>query len=118
MNTTFYVALYSDGALKFEDLRQCRDEKWIPIATIKTEETIIVPCFSSLKVARDFTKRNIPRKWQGGVIALSDAEIKWMNDKGWHLAHLDFPRLVKDVEGFGYEVLELQNKPKLEVHRQ
>jgi hypothetical protein len=118
MTNDIFVVLCPDGCLTYDDMKMCQEEKWVPIAVIKKEGKVTVPCFHDPELARKFGKRNYPKDWLAGVIALSLAEIKWMLEvKGWVLQVYTYPNLCKDLEGFGYEILEFQSQPDLFMKR-
>ena len=112
-----FVVFCPDGCLKLADMPQCKNEKWVPIASLKQGEQVNVFCFTDAETARKFGKRNYPKDWTKGVIALSKLEVEWIVAKGWKFMLLNFPRLFKDIEGFGYEILEFQTEPDLFMQR-
>lgn len=112
-----FAILCPDGALGYGDMKQCCNEKWVPIATFQEGDQITALCFTEHETARKFIKRNYPKDWVRGVIALSKGELEWMYKKGWNIRILTYPNLYKDLKGFGFEVLEFQTQPDLFMAR-
>jgi len=112
MMDNVYVVICSDGALKFSDMKQCQDEKWLPISVFYKENDIHVIAFTDPLVGKRFIKRNYPKNWLVGVIALSEMEIDWLKEKGWKLELFSYPNLLHGRK-LGYEILEFQSNPEL-----
>lgn len=106
-----FAVICSDGAItNRDDVKQCQNEKWMPVATISKDGKITVLLFYDYQVAAKFIKRNYPRDWTRGIINLTEDNLKWMRDQGWESKVLSYPQLLKDAPGFGYEILQFQSE--------
>lgn len=108
--------LCTDGQLGINDvIKECISQKWIPILTYKHKESteIYVPIFSIQETAKDFIKRNLPKKWLKACIHLSDAEIQTINRLNWKLEHFSFPRKIAEnpMIKLGFEIIDFQEEP-------
>jgi len=112
-----YAIFCPDGALSFDDMEQCQREKWVPIATLTVDNKIHALIFNDPKIAQTFIRRNYPKNWIRGLIALSNKELQWMQGKGWEIKCMTYPNILKDTAGFGFEILEFQTEPTLKIGR-
>ena len=110
-----YAVLCPDGALNKEDMIQCQNEQWVPLAVYRPNGIIHLLCFRDYKVAANFFWKNYPRGWLFGIVELSDEEIFWAEEQGWKIEILNYPRKLKDRPDFGYEVLQFQSVPDLHI---
>ncbi len=117
MPNDVFVVLCPDGCMTYDDMHMCKTEKWVPIAVLKHGDDVTVPCFDKAETALKFGRRNFPKDWLAGVIALTLGEIKWVIAKGWKMEVLNYPKLFKDLPEFTYEVLEFQSAPDLYMKR-
>ncbi len=117
MSNDIFVVFCSDGCLQYADMKMCQKEQWVPITVLRQGDEVIVPCFHDMEIAKKFAKRNYPKGWLTGQIALTAAEVEWIASKGWKLEVLTHPRLFKNLSGFGHEVLEIQSRPDLYMPR-
>jgi hypothetical protein len=112
-----FAIVFSDGQIKFSEInKECREEKWIPIAVLRyQDESISVPCFEINDTAKQFAKRNFPKNWVQAAILLGDNELEFIERKGWKVEILHFPQLFtsrKDVR-LDFEVLDFFEKPNV-----
>jgi hypothetical protein len=97
-----------------EVLRECRNDCWVPLLVMRPDEgPPVVPVFPLEETARDFARRNLPKKWVHGAVALTDRDLEWMDSKGWDVVRYDFPRKLKDVVEFDIEILEFDEPPEV-----
>jgi len=118
-----FAIIYNDGNLNYKDFgSECRDEGWLPVAILrdKTSTDIHVPIFTNSNTAHNFMKRNFKTKEvQSGILLLCDEDIANMEDRGWKMMPLKFPR--RFAEGhpeyeLDVEVLELDESPDLKSY--
>jgi len=114
--------LCTDGQLEVNDvIKECVSQKWIPILTYryKNSEEIYVPIFSIQDTAKDFIKRNLPKKWLKACICLSDNEIETIKSFNWNLEHFSFPRKIAENPAIvlGFEIIEFQQQPDFLCNR-
>lgn len=99
---------------------ECTSEKWAPICAFYKDGNTYIPLFHDPMTARKFARRNLPRDWQEGAVFTIPKNIAWMEGKGWKMAVMNFPRLMRDLPGItlGFEVMEFIEKPEIKVHHQ
>jgi hypothetical protein len=107
-----WAILFSDGALKLEDLDQIRNEKWIPVLCIRPRgfgnSTVLL--FDTQETAYKFVRRNMDdKKWLKGAIELGDEDVADIKKK-FRVEELSFPKRYDSHPEFeiGYEVIEFQ----------
>jgi hypothetical protein len=114
--------LCTDGQMNFGDVtKECVEGKWIPLLIYKQkkEETIYLPVFSIETTAKDFIKRNLPKPWIHGGVYLTDDDLKEIDNRGWKLDHITFPRKILNNPDFelGFEIHEFQSETDYKVGR-
>jgi len=108
-----HAILYTDDQIKLGDIRkECREQQWVPVLTyIDSDKTTTVVCFNELKTAYSFARRNLDKKWVQGSVSLMPDDIDWIENKGWKIEILDFPKKYKDRFHIGFEIVWLSTKP-------
>jgi len=87
-----YVAISSDGELSgYEMLTELSKEKIAPIMYYTKDDLKIVPVFESVRIAKEFAKRNTNRKFAIGVMEASDAHISQLSSDGFAIKALQWP---------------------------
>mgnify|MGYP003342881874 CR=1 FL=1 len=114
------AVLCTDGQLNFNDLTsECIKGKWIPLLVFrqKKDDYIYLPVFSIEDTAKDFIKRNLPKKWTHAGINLSDNDLKSITVRGWKLEHFSFPRKISGIPDIqlGFEIHEFELEPDYTV---
>jgi len=87
-------------------LKECQSENWLPVLVMRINDKTILPMFENERFAARFIKRNLPKKWTTGVIAITPQDAERMNEKGWEAIKFTFPRKVKNIVKFDVEVIE------------
>lgn len=114
-----YAILCTDGELNLQAVfKECRKEKWIPIFAYREEQSPdvpIIPLFHRDKDSKNFAKRNLPEKWLKGAVHVTSDNIKWMEDKGWKMEPMNFPRKINELPGIslGFEIMEFFEQPEI-----
>lgn len=108
--------------MKLDEVRnECQPGKWVPLLTIKTEDSDItsVPLFHDDKSARQFIKRNLPKEWLHGGVVMADDDLDSLRAKGLKLEEMSYPRRLVDIPGltFGMEIHEFAVEPGFHVGR-
>lgn len=108
--------LCSDGQMALQDvIKECVHQKWIPLLTFryKDKEEIYLPIFSIQDTAKDFIKRNLPKKWIKACIELSNHEINTINSLNLRMEHFSFPRKISENPSIimGFEIIDFQHEP-------
>ena len=114
--------LCTDGQMKLEEVRnECQPGKWVPlfIYTVAGESFPTIPLFHDEKTAKAFIKRNLPKDWLHGGVALTERDIQWMKDKGWQIREMSYPNRMTDLKNikFGFEILEFGEEPEFRISR-
>ena len=118
-----FAIIFNDGNLLPNDFKsECQKEKWLPITVLREKATCEthVPIFNNSNTAHNFMKRNFNTKEvQSGILLLCDEDIANMEDRGWKMMPLRFPR--RFAEGhpeyeLDVEVLELDESPELKSY--
>lgn len=96
---------------------ECSQGKWLPMLIMRTEDNdIILPCFDTVEIARQFIRRNLPKDWVCGTVDLHKKGAQWMDAHGWKAIKFTFPRKLKDVVQFDVEILEFEPGHNLELN--
>lgn len=108
--------LCSDGQINLSEIhKECITQKWIPLLVYRhiNQDTVYLPVFSIEDTARNFIKRNLPKKWLHAGIWLSDGDLEKIESSGWHLEHFSFPRKICDNTSIklGFEIHEFATEP-------
>lgn len=116
------AVLCTDGQLSLSELhRECITGKWIPLLIYKKRFTdcIYLPVFAHECTAKDFIKRNLPKKWTHAGIILADSDIDVIQKKGWSLQHFDFPRRIASLPDIqlGFEIHEFTEVPDFKTSK-
>ena len=112
--------LCSDGQMSISDVQdECIRQKWIPLLTYRkvNDDIIYLPVFTIEDTARNFIKRNLPKKWTHAGINLSDNDLKSITVRGWKLEHFSFPRKISGIPDIqlGFEIHEFELEPDYTV---
>lgn len=118
-----FAIIFNDGNLSLRDFqKECRDEGWLPITVIRKDgdDKTHVPIFKFSETAHKFMCRNFDRKEVlTGIILLTDEDVIKMEDRGWVIEQMKWPRKFKDREGYrlDVEVFEIEESPELGTYR-
>ena len=65
--------------------------------------------------ARNFIKRNLPKKWTHAGIWLADKDLEKIQHNGWKLEHFSFPRKICSDPSIqlGFDIHEFTSEPDL-----
>jgi hypothetical protein len=119
-----WAVFFSDGALSINDVKQIKDEKWVPVAAYRPkndpESPATILLFKDRETAYTFTRRNIKafQDWLKGGVELTDTDLN--NIKSNHKYEvLIFPRRFDSHPDFEltYEVIELCKCPDVRYIR-
>lgn len=113
-----FALIYTDGQLKLNDIiKECINQKWIPLMIYRDiiKSVVHIPLFNCESVAKSFMKRNLPKSWSHGTIALCNNDLVSLSTKGWILQNFEFPNKIKDRTDIqiGFEIFELDESPDL-----
>tara|TARA_R100000234_G_scaffold106175_1_gene76691 strand:+ start:13 stop:390 length:378 start_codon:yes stop_codon:yes gene_type:complete len=114
-----FAVIFNDGSLSLSDFqKECKEEGWLPITVIRkdNDDNVYVPIFKFSETAHTFMCRNFNRREVAtGIIILIDEDLKAMEEKGWVIERMKWPRKFKDRDGYqlDVEVFELTEKPEL-----
>ena len=90
--TPRYLALSSDGQLtNYEMLTELTRDKIAPVLYYQQDDSLIVPVFKSIGLAKQFAKRNTNRKYAIGVMEASDEQVSSLIDSGFQVILLQWP---------------------------
>lgn len=112
-----FALLCTNGQMTVSDvITECIEQKWIPLFIFRELETntINLPVFHDVAIAKSFMKRNLPKKWSHGSFLLCDDDMDAIISKGWKLKVYDFPNKIidrKDIE-LGFEIFEMTGTPE------
>ena len=118
-----FAIIFNDGNLSYIDFqKECRDEGWLPITVLRKDgdDNTYVPIFKFSQTAHSFMCRNFNRREVlTGIISLVDGDIKRMEDRGWVIERMKWPRKFKDREEYqlDVEVFEVEESPELGTYR-
>lgn len=105
-----YGVFYSDGHMTPQNVKyECQKDQWVPLTV---HQNTVFLCISEL-VARNFSKRNLPKHWTQGAVLLQQNDIDHISKKGFNIELLTFPKKLKDKIQLGFEIFELQSEPDL-----
>lgn len=104
--------------MSWEDIHsECGQQKWAPILVARIEGKTIIPVFSSAKICNRFIQRNFANKrdWVYGVVNVTAADLKWIEEKGFFCHLIEYPKKLTDVAEFDIEVREYDAEQGVEV---
>ena len=102
--------LCGQGHMSYQDmLKECQSENWLPVLVMRMNGQTILPMFPNERLAAGFIRRNLPKEWTTGVIAITSEDADQMDEKGWKAIEFTFPRKVKDIVEFDVEVIECKD---------
>ena len=110
--------LCSDGQMSISDVQdECIRQKLIPLLTYRkvNDDIIYLPVFTIEDTARNFIKRNLPKKWTHAGIWLADKDLEKIQHNGWKLEHFSFPRKICSDPSIqlGFDIHEFTAEPDL-----
>jgi hypothetical protein len=111
-----FAIICTDGQITLSQLRsECVKGKWVPLLIYRNKETKlpILPIFNSLDIARQFSKRNLPKEWLKGCVSLTDVDMVAIDNRGLSTEIFDFPRKMTDLPDieFDLEIHEFAEEP-------
>lgn len=115
-----YAVLCTDGQMDAGAIiKECPSQKWAPIFAYYEKGVTYIPLFHDPMTARKFAKRNLPKDWLQGAVFTIPENIAWMENKGWKMTTMNFPRLMTGLPGItiGFEVMEFIEEPEIKVSR-
>lgn len=104
----------TDGQLGVNEIKkECIAGKWIPLLVLRKGEDVILPVFNLIDIAKNFTKRNLPKEWKHGCVYLCKDDIAAIIKKGWKIEPFNFPKKINEnieIE-MGFEIYEFFEEP-------
>lgn len=105
-----YCIIYAQNEMSYREiLKECKNEKWVPILVTRVDEKTFVPLFTSLQTAIQFIKRNLPKGSLVGTMDITEDDARFIDEKGWEPVVYEWPKKVKDIAKFDIEVMEHQD---------
>lgn len=105
----FFVPIYMDGLVTFQELRkEFQPENNAPVLILKHGDEIIIPLFRDPTICLNFIRRNTPKYHIVGVMGMSEVDTKKFTERGWNIDWHTYPKLYTSRPGYeiSVEVIE------------
>lgn len=98
-----YAILSTDGCMSVNEVKECEQNEFVPIAVERVDGKTYVPLFTDKKLAKRSKERNLPKDWPTGVVQMHTKHIEKIKEMGFIPYVCDFPKKTK----FETEVIEI-----------
>lgn len=111
-----HLIVCTQGEMNIREVwQECRPDNWLPLLVMRMNGDILLPTFDTAEMAYKFAKRNLPPAWRKPFATiqpnLNDARL--IDEKGWKVAPITFPRYLVDVVDFDIEIVEFEDEERI-----
>ena len=119
MSSDEYFLISNHGVMSTHEMfRELEEDQIAPVVALeKAAGTTDVLVFSSSALCLKFAKRNLPKKWVNGEMQVRDDDISFIEEKGWGVERLSWPRKVRKEEEITVVVMELSRETEVRGKR-
>ena len=119
MSYNEYFLISNHGVMStFEMFRELKEDQIAPVVALeKSDGSTQVLIFSSSELCLKFAKRNLPKKWVNGEMLVRDDDVSFIEEQGWGVERLSWPRKVRKEERITVVVMELGRETEVRGKR-
>ena len=101
------------GDMNVGEVREeCRTNKFAPLLIYEFEGKVTLPYFTSVRVCKEFCRRNLPKKWLSGAIYCTDDDLKTLADHDMQLKEFSWPKKIKNLVSWDVHIHEFDDTPE------
>ena len=116
---TEYFLVSNHGVMSTHEMfRELAEDQVAPILALsKADGITVVLIFSSSSLCLRFSKRNLPKKWVNGEMEVHADDLRFIEEKGWEIERLSWPRKIRKEEEITVVVMELSRDTEVRGKR-
>lgn len=109
VESTEYFLVSNHGVMSTQEMfRELAEDQVAPLLALnKANGVTVVLIFSSSSLCLKFAKRNLPKDWVNGEMEVHADDLQFIEDKGWEVERLSWPRKIRKEEEITVVVMEL-----------